>query len=135
MNDYITIIAIVLFGLGVVLELLANRIPERKITGDFSKLICSGQYEMAVRYIMGSDKKKLARELKWIMKDAEKKDRKGVLRENGVGTNQKSRFLFAYNLYTMFVGKLKVKQSYLDLCELSDEHQDYIDHLKKCIRD
>ena len=135
MNDYITIIAIVLFGLGVVLELLATRIPDRKITGDFSKLIYSGQYEMAVRYIMGSDKKKLARELKWIMKDAEKKDRKGVLRENGVGTNQKSRFLFAYNLYTMFVGKLKVKQSYLDLCELSDEHQEYIDHLKKCIRD
>ena len=84
---------------------------------------------------MASDKKKLARELKWIMKDAEKKDRKGVIRENGVGTNQKSRFLFAYNLYTMFVGTLKVKQSYLDLCELSDEHQDYIDNLKKCIRD
>ena len=135
MDDYITVIAIVLFGLGVVLELLATRTPVRKITGDFSKLICSGQYEMAVRYIMSSNKKKLARELKWIMKDAEKKDRKGVLRENGVGTNQKSRFLFAYNLYTMFVGKLKVKQSYLDLCELSDEHQDYIDHLKKCISD
>lgn len=135
MNEYITIIAIVLFGLGVVLELLATRIPDRKITADFSKLICSGQYEMAVRYIMESNKKKLARELKWIMKDAEKKDRKGVLRENGVGTNQKSRFLFAYNLYTMFVGKLKVKQSYLDMCELSDEHQDHIDHLKKCIRD
>ena len=135
MNDYITIITIVLFGLGVVLELLATRTPVRKITGDFSKLICSGQYEMAVRYIMASNKKKLARELKWIMKDAEKKDRKGVLRENGVGTNQKSRFLFAYNLYTMFVGKLKVKQPYLDLCELSDEHQEYIDHLKKCIRD
>lgn len=135
MNDYITIIAIVLFGFGVVLELLATRIPDRKITGDFIMLICSGQYEMAVRYMMASNKKKLARELKWIMKDAEKKDRKGVLRENGVGTNQKSRFLFAYNLYTMFVGKLKVKQSYLDLCELSDEHQDYIDHLKKCISD
>ena len=35
----------------------------------------------------------------------------------------------------MFVGKLKVKQSYLDLCELSDEHQEYIDRLKKYIRD
>lgn len=135
MNEYITIIACVLFVLAVICKILVNRIPDRKITGDFSKLICSGQFEMAVRYMMGSDKKKLARELKWIMKDAEKKDRKGVIRENGVGTNQKSRFLFAYNLYTMFVGKLKVKQSYLDLCELTDEHQDYIDHLKKCIRD
>ena len=48
MNDYITVIAIVLFGLGVVLELLATRIPDLQITGDFSKLICSGQYEMAV---------------------------------------------------------------------------------------
>jgi hypothetical protein len=135
MNENIIIVAIILFMVGVVLEILATYDPKRHITGDFSKLLCSGQYEMAVRYIMGSNKKKLARELKWIMKDAEKKDRKGVLRENGVGTNQKSRFLFAYNLYTMFVGKLKVKQSYLDLCELSDEHQDYIDHLKKCIRD
>lgn len=135
MNDYITIIAIVLFGLGVVLEILVNRVPKLQITGDLSKLICSGQYEMAVRYMMASNKKKLARELKWIMKDAEKKDRKGILRENGVGTNQKSRFLFAYELYTMFVGKINVKQSYLDQCELSDEHQDYIDHLKKCIRD
>lgn len=135
MNDYITIIAIVLFGLGVVLELLANRVPKRQITGDLSKLLCSCQFEQAARYIMGSNKKKLGRELKWIMKDAEKKDRKGILRENGGGTNQKSRFLFAYELYTMFVGKINVKQSYLDQCELSDEHQDYIDHLKKCIRD
>ena len=133
MNEYITIIAI--FGLGVVLELLATREPKLQITGNLSKLLCSGYFEQAARYLMASDKKKLARELKWIMKDAEKKDRKGVLRENGVGTNQKSRFLFAYNLYTMFVGTLKVKQSYLDLCELSDEHQDYIDNLKKCIRD
>ena len=135
MNDYITVIAIVLFGLGVVLEILANRVPKRQITGVLSKLLCSCQFEQAARYIMGSNKKKLGRELKWIMKDAEKKDRKGILRENGVGTNQKSRFLFAYELYTMFVGKINVKQSYLDQCELSDEHQDYIDHLKKCIRD
>jgi hypothetical protein len=133
MNECITIIAIL--GLGVVIELLATREPKLQITGNLSKLLCSGYFEQAARYLMASDKKKLARELKWIMKDAEKKDRKGVIRENGVGTNQKSRFLFAYNLYTMFVGKLKVKQSYLDLCELSDEHQDYIDHLKKCIRD
>lgn len=135
MNDYITVIAIVLFGLGVVLEILANRVPKRQITGDLSKLLCSCQFEQAAIYLMGSNKKKLGRELKWFMKDAEKKDRKGILRENGVGTNQKSRFLFAYELYTMFVGKINVKQSYLDQCELSDEHQDYIDHLKKCIRD
>lgn len=135
MNDYITVIAIVLFGLDVVLEILANRVPKRQITGDLSKLLCSCQFEQAAIYLMGSNKKKLGRELKWIMKDAEKKDRKGILRENGVGTNQKSRFLFAYELYTMFVGKINVKQSYLDQCELSDEHQDYIDHLKKCIRD
>lgn len=135
MNEYITIITIVLFVVGAVLEILANRVPKRQITGDLSKLLCSCQFEQAARYLMGSNKKKLGRELKWIMKDAEKKDRKGILRENGVGTNQKSRFLFAYELYTMFVGKINVKQSYLDQCELSDGHQDYIDHLKKCIRD
>jgi len=134
MNEYVFILACVLFGLAVICEFLANRIPDRKITGDFSKLICSGQYEMAVKYMMESNKKKLARELKWIMKDAAKKDRKGVIREYGVGTNQKSRFRFAYELYLMFVGNLKVKQSYLEQCELSDEHQDYIDHLKKHIR-
>ena len=135
MNEYITIITIVLFVAGEVLEILVNRVPKRQITGVLSKLLCAGQFEQAASYLMRSDRKKLARELKWIMKDAEKKDRKGILRENGVGTNQKSRFLFAYELYTMFVGKINVKQSYLDQCELSDEHQDYIDHLKKCIRD
>lgn len=135
MNEYITILAIVLFGLGVLFEILATRDPKRRITGDLSKLLCAGQFEQATSYLMGSDKKKLGKELKWIMKDAEKKDRKGVLREGGVGTNQKSRFLFAYNLYTMFVGKLKVKQSFLDVCELSDDHQYYIDRLKKYIRD
>ena len=135
MNEYITIITIVLFVVGAVLEILANRVPKRQITGVLSKLLCSCQFEQAAIYLMGSNKKKLGRELKWIMKDAEKKDRKGILRENGVGTNQKSRFLFAYELYTMFVGRLKVKQSYLDQCELSDEHQEYIDRLKKCIRD
>ena len=135
MNEYITIITIVLFVAGAVLEILVNRVPKLQITGDLSKLLCSYQFEQAARYMMGSNKKKLGRELKWIMKDAEKKDHKGILRENGVGTNQKSRFLFAYELYTMFVGKINVKQSYLDQCELSDEHQDYIDHLKKCIRD
>lgn len=135
MNEYITIIAIVLVGLAVVLELLATRDPKRQITGDLSKLLGACQFEQAARYLMDSNKKILGRELKWIMKDAEKKDRKGVLRENGIGTKQKSRFLFAYELYTMFVGKINVKQSYLDQCELSDEHQAYIDHLKECIRD
>ena len=129
------VIACVLFVLAGICWFLTNRIPDRKITGAISQLLCAGQFEQAASYLMRSDRKKLARELKWIMKDAEKKDRKGILRENGVGTNQKSRFLFAYELYTMFVGKINVKQSYLDQCELSDEHQDYIDHLKKCIRD
>lgn len=135
MIEYVFVIACVLFVLAGICNFLANRISDRKITGVLSQLLCAGQFEQAAMYLMRSDKKKLGRELKWIMKDAEKKDRKGVLRENVVGTNQKSRFLFAYTLYTMFVGKLKVKQSYLDLCGLSDEHQDYIDHLKKCIRD
>lgn len=135
MNDYITILAIVLFGLGVLFEILATRDPKLQITGDLSKFLCSLQFEQAAKYLMGSDKKKLGKELKWIMKDAEKKDRKGVLREGRVGTNQKSRFRLAYELYTMFVGKLKVKQSYLDQCELADDHQYYIDSLKKCIRD
>ena len=135
MNEYITIITIVLFVAGAVLEILINRVPKLQITGAISQLLCAGQFEQAASYLMRSDRKKLARELKWIMTDAEKKDRKGVLRENGIGTNQKSRFLFAYSLHTMFVGRLKVKQSYLDQCELSDEYQEYIDRLKKCIRD
>jgi hypothetical protein len=135
MNEYITVIAIVLFGLGVVLELLATRIPDRKITGDFSKLLCSGQYEMAAHYMMGSDKKKLARELKWIMKDAEKKDRKGVKINYAGGMTQKNRFRFAYELYLLFVGDLKVKKEFLEQCELSKEHTYDIEHLKACIRD
>lgn len=135
MNDYITILAIVLFGLGVLFEILATRETKLQITGKLSTMLCALRFEQAAKYLTGSDKKKLGKELKWIMKDAEKKDRKGVLREGRVGTNQKSRFRLAYELYTMFVGKLKVKQSYLDLCELSDEHQEYIDRLKKCIRD
>jgi hypothetical protein len=133
MNDIITIIAIVLFGIGVIWEILGTRESKPKITSDFAKLICCAQYEQAALLMTKSDKKRLGKELKAIMRDAEKKDRKGVIRENGVGTNQKSRFLFAYDLYTMFVGELKVKQSFLDQCELDDGHKSDIDHLKACI--
>lgn len=54
MNEYITIITIVLFVAGAVLEILVNRVPKLQITGDLSKLLCSYQFEQAARYIMGS---------------------------------------------------------------------------------
>lgn len=45
MTDYITIITIVLFVTGAVLEILVNRVPKRQITGVLSKLLCSCQFE------------------------------------------------------------------------------------------
>ena len=133
--DIITIIAIVLFVAGFVCKILANRIPDHKILGDLGKLIASGQYEQTVMLAKASDKKKLAKELKWLMKDAEKKDRKGV-KINYVGKmTQKNRFRFAYELYLLFVGDLKVKKEFLEQCELSEQHTYDIEHLKACIRD
>lgn len=133
--DIITIIAIVLFVAGVVCKILANRIPDHKVLGDLGKLIACGQYEQTVMLAKACDKKKLAKELKWLMKDAEKKDRKGVKINYAGEMTQKNRFRFAYELYLLFVGDLKVKKEFLEQCELSKEHTYDIEHLKACIRD
>jgi len=133
--DIITIIVIVLFILGVICKILANRTPDYKIIGDLGKLIASGQYEATVKFAKSSDKKRLAKELKRLMKDAEKKDRKGVKINYAGEMTQKNRFRFAYELYLLFVGDLKVKKEFLEQCELSEQHTYDIEHLKACIRD
>lgn len=131
MNDYITLIALILFGIGVVWEILGKREEKPKITSDFAKLMCCAQYEQAAMLMTKCDKKRLGKELKAIMRDAEKKDRKNVPCHGGA--TQKNRFRYAYELYRMFVGELKVKQSFLDQCELDAGHKSDIDHLKACI--
>ena len=133
MNDYITLIALILFGIGVVWEILGKREEKPKITSDFAKLMCCSQYEQAAMLMAKCDKKRLGKELKAIMRNAEKKDRKNVPCHGGA--TQKNRFRYAYELYRMFVGELKVKQSFLDQCELDEGHQLDIDRLKACIRD
>ena len=82
---------------------------------------------MAVRLLQGSDKKQLARELKRVMKDAIKKDKKGVLK-------QKSRYRVAYELYRLFVGELTVKQDILDTFKLSDDHAVIIEKITKIVK-
>lgn len=82
---------------------------------------------MAVRLMQGSDKKRLARELKRVMKDAIKKDKRGVLK-------QKSRYRVAYELYRLFVGELTVKQDILDTFKLSDDHAVIIEKITKIVK-
>jgi len=119
-------VLVVLAAIFAAISKIASR-PKYSILGDFGKLVASCQYEMAVRLIQGSDKKKLARELKRIMKDAIKKDKKGIL-------TQKSRYRFAYELYRLFVGELKVKQDILDQFKLIDEHAVIIEKLTKIVK-
>lgn len=125
-DDTMFIIFCVLVLLAAIFAALSKIVsrPKYSILGDFGKLVSCHQYEMAVRLIQGSDKKKLARELKRIMKDAIKKDKRGIL-------TQKSRYRFAYELYRLFVGELTVKQDILDTFKLSDDHASIIEKLTK----
>jgi hypothetical protein len=77
--------------------------------------------------MQGSDKKQLARELKRVMKDAIKKDKKGIFK-------QKSRYRVAYELYRLFVGELTVKQDILDTFKLSDDHAVIIEKITKIVK-
>lgn len=131
----LTIVLIIVFAAGVTIKLLSLRIPEHKILGDIGKLIACGQYEQTVAIAKASNKKQLARELKHIMRDAEKKDHKGVKTNYAGEMTQKNRFRFAYELYLLFVGDLTVNKEFLDKCELSESHKYDIDRLKECIRD
>lgn len=134
--DAVTILTIVLGVAGVACKLYAARIPDRKILSNMGKLIASQQYEQLVAYAKACDKKKLARELKWLMKDAEKKDRKGIpTSSHDPNFNQKARFRFAYELYVTFVGEIKVKKAFLDQCHLADDHEHVINQVRKILGD
>jgi hypothetical protein len=61
------------------------------------------------------------------MKDAIKKDKRGVLK-------QKSRYRVAYELYRLFVGELTVKQDILDKFKLSDDHAVIIEKITKIVK-
>lgn len=128
-DDTMFIIFCVLVLLAAIFAALSKIVsrPKYSILGDFGKLVSCHQYEMAVRLIQGSDKKKLARELKRVMKDAIKKDKRGIL-------NQKSRYRFAYELYRLFVGEFTVKQDILDTFKLSDDHASIIEKLTKIVK-
>ena len=101
--------------------------PNTHILSDFSKLVASQQYQQAAYYLKHSDKKHLARELKRLMKDAKKKDLKGCEHR---GIDHKCRYRFAYELYYMFVGELKMKTDYLDKCQLDEERSYVLERIK-----
>ena len=128
-DDTMFIIFCVLFLLAAIFAVLSKIVsrPKYRIIGDFGKLVSCHQYEMAVRLIQGSDKKKLARELKRVMKDSIKKDKRGVLK-------QKSRYRVAYELYRLFVGELTVNQDILDTFKLSDDHAVIIEKITKIVK-
>lgn len=124
------ILAWVLLAAWIALQVYIKLQPKTHIVTDFSKLLCCNQYEQAVYLLKNSNKKHLARELKGIMKDAKKKDLKGYCNP---ACSQKCRYRFAYELYIMFVGELKVKTDYLDQCELDEGRRDYIERLKAIV--
>lgn len=128
-DDTMFIIFCVLFLLAAIFAVLSKIVsrPKYRIIGDFGKLVSCNQYEMAVRLMQGSDKKQLARELKRVMKDAIKRDKKGILK-------QKSRYRVAYELYRLFVGELTVKQDILDTFKLSDDHAVIIEKITKIVK-
>lgn len=130
-DDYMFILTGILILLAGVFALLSKIVsrPKTKILGDVGKLIASQQYEMAVKYIEASNKKQLARELKYIMKNAMKKDKKGIVSPGSI--TQRNRFRFAYELYLLFVGEVKVRQDFLEGSKLAKEHEHIIEKLKQ----
>lgn len=121
------ILAWVLFAVWIALQVYIRVQPKTHIVADFSKLLCCQQYEQAVCLLKNSNKKHLARELKGIMKDAKKKD---IKRCEHRGIDHKCRYRFAYELYRMFVGELKMKTDYLDQCKLDEERTFVLDRIK-----
>jgi len=116
--DWTLIFGGILFVAWLAIQVYIRVKPNTHILSDFSKLVASQQYEQAAYYLKHSDKKHLARELKRLMKDAKKKDIKGCEHR---GIDHKCRYRFAYELYRMFVGELKMKTDYLDQCKLDEE--------------
>ena len=130
-DDYMFILTGILILLAGVFALLSKIVsrPRNKILGDVGKLIASQQYVMAAHVLQSSNKKQLARELKRIMKNAMKKDKKGIVNPGSI--TQRNRFRFAYELYLLFVGEVKVRQDFLDGSQLTEEHKYIIEKLKQ----
>lgn len=130
-DDYMFIligILILLAGVFALLSKIVSR-PRNKILGDVGKLIASQQYAMAAHVLQNSNKKQLGRELKRIMKNAMTKDKKGIVSPGSI--TQRNRFRFAYELYILFVGEVKVRQDFLDGSKLTEEHKYVIEKLKQ----
>lgn len=121
-------VLVILAAIFAVLSKIVSR-PRNKILGDVGKLIASQQYVMAAHVLQSSNKKQLARELKRIMKNAMKKDKKGIVSPGSI--TQRNRFRFAYELYLLFVGEVKVRQDFLDGSQLTEEHKYIIEKLKQ----
>lgn len=130
-DDYMFILTGILILLAGVFALLSKIVsrPRNKILGDVGKLIASQQYVMAAHVLQSSNKKQLARELKRIMKNAMTKDKKGIVSPGSI--TQRNRFRFAYELYLLFVGEVKVRQDFLDGAQLTEEHKYIIEKLKQ----
>lgn len=130
-DDTMFIIFCVLFLLAAIFAVLSKIVsrPRNKILSDVGKLIASQQYIMAAHVLQSSNKKQLARELKRIMKNAMKKDKKGIVSPGSI--TQRNRFRFAYELYLLFVGEVKVHQDFLDGSQLTEEHKYIIEKLKQ----
>lgn len=130
-DDYMFIlmgILILLAGVFALLSKIVSR-PRNKILSVVGKLIASQQYVSAVNVLQSSNKKQLARELKRIMKNAMTKDKKGIVSPGSI--TQRNRFRFAYELYLLFVGEVKVRQDFLDGSKLTEEHKYVIEKLKQ----
>jgi hypothetical protein len=125
--DWTLIFGGILFVAWLAIQVYIRVKPNTHILSDFSKLVASQQYEQAAYYLKHSDKKHLARELKGIMKDAKKKDLKGYCNTE---CSQKCRYRFAYELYLVFIGELKMKTDYLDQCKLDEERSCILDRIK-----
>lgn len=121
-------VLVILAAIFAVLSKIVSR-PRNKILGVVGKLIASQQYVMAAHVLQSSNKKQLARELKRIMKNAMKKDKKGIVSPGSI--TQRNRFRFAYELYLLFVGEVKVRQDFLDGSQLTEEHKYIIEKLKQ----
>lgn len=121
-------VLVILAAIFAVLSKIVSR-PRNKILGDVGKLIASQQYVMAVHVLQSSNKKQLGRELKRIMKNAMAKDKKGIVSPGSI--TQRNRFRFAYELYLLFVGEVKVRQDFLDGSQLTEEHKYIIEKLKQ----
>ena len=129
--DATLILVFILLVAWVIISVYARLQPKYRILNDVGKLISAQMYDQAVSLIKASNKKQLARELKRIMNDAMKKDKKGIVNPGSI--TQRNRFRFAYELYLLFVGEVKVRQDFLDGSQLTEDHKYIIETLKQIV--